>query len=177
MTFLFLAQNTPTIDSDEALGLVVVGLIGLCVYLLPTMIAYNRNHTSKMAILALNLVFGWSFVGWVIALIWALADNGRNRSNVLFQVGYPPVAPQAYPAPPTYVQPPAFAHAPVQAPAFAPAPIQPPAQHAYVPAVHNTIGGKKGACPLCGSIVSAQAVFCPFCRAAIAPGTVRPIGP
>lgn len=44
-------------------------------YFLPYEIAASRKHPSKWAIGALNLFLGWSFFGWVAALVWALATN------------------------------------------------------------------------------------------------------
>ena len=48
--------------------LLLVGII----YFLPSLIARNRRHHNRTAILVLNFCFGWSFVGWVASLIWAL---------------------------------------------------------------------------------------------------------
>ncbi|WP_334042673.1 superinfection immunity protein [Burkholderia ambifaria] len=42
-------------------------------YFWPTSIARERNHCSKDAIFALNLIFGLSGIGWFIALFWALS--------------------------------------------------------------------------------------------------------
>ena len=51
-----------------------VGLIaaGCGVYFLPAFIAYRREHRHTAAITALTLCLGWTFVGWVVALVWAL---------------------------------------------------------------------------------------------------------
>ena len=53
------------------LGLLVVGLLILA-YFLPAFIAFRRKHHNRFAILALNLLLGWTFLGWVAALIWSL---------------------------------------------------------------------------------------------------------
>jgi Superinfection immunity protein len=58
-----------------AVGSLFVGfiLLGICffVYFLPTFFAFSRNHHNRAAILVLNLFLGWTFIGWVIALVWA----------------------------------------------------------------------------------------------------------
>ncbi len=41
-------------------------------YVLPAIIAYRRAHHQRMAIAALNLLLGWTGLGWVAALVWAL---------------------------------------------------------------------------------------------------------
>lgn len=61
---------------EIALG-ILVGLAALAVvlevYFLPTVIAYARVKRNIWAIFALNLLLGWSVIGWVIALVWALS--------------------------------------------------------------------------------------------------------
>jgi len=44
-------------------------LVLLGIYFLPTIVA-GRHHNSS-AIFVLNLLLGWTFIGWVIALVWA----------------------------------------------------------------------------------------------------------
>jgi Superinfection immunity protein len=73
----------PMIDTHAAgdailyiLGvLAFFGFAGLCgyIYFLPTFIARRRQKRNTGAIFALNFFLGWSLVGWVVALVWALA--------------------------------------------------------------------------------------------------------
>jgi Superinfection immunity protein len=46
-----------------------VAAIGL--YFLPSIVAYSRANHNVGAIFVLNLLLGWTFVGWVVALVWA----------------------------------------------------------------------------------------------------------
>jgi hypothetical protein len=57
-----------------ALGGVILWMAVL-IYFVPYEIAASRKHPSKWAIGALNLFLGWSFFGWVAALVWSLATN------------------------------------------------------------------------------------------------------
>lgn len=41
-------------------------------YLLPTIEAWLRGHTNRAAVAALNVLLGWTLIGWVVALVWAL---------------------------------------------------------------------------------------------------------
>jgi T4 superinfection immunity protein len=47
-------------------------LIGILFYCLPSIIAYGRHHRNRSTIGILNVCFGWTGVGWVICLVWAL---------------------------------------------------------------------------------------------------------
>lgn len=49
----------------------------LALYFAPTIVAAFRGHRQGGPILALNLLLGWTLVGWVVALVWSLsADKG-----------------------------------------------------------------------------------------------------
>ncbi|WP_233267731.1 superinfection immunity protein [Aeromonas veronii] len=54
-----------------ALQILMFGIIFLCLYLIPTTVAAKRNHHNMLAIFMLNLLGGWTFIGWAAALIWA----------------------------------------------------------------------------------------------------------
>jgi hypothetical protein len=43
------------------------------IYFLPTIIGYSKNNV--LAIFILNLFLGWTFIGWVIALVWAASND------------------------------------------------------------------------------------------------------
>ena len=64
------------------LGLVLKLLgvvVGLALYFLPTIIAMTR-HTTKVLLVALvNLLLGWSLIGWVAALVMAVTFKPKPR--------------------------------------------------------------------------------------------------
>lgn len=42
-------------------------------YFLPTIVGWNKRNSG--AILTLNLLLGWTFIGWVVALVWAMTHD------------------------------------------------------------------------------------------------------
>ena len=44
----------------------------LLAYFLPSMVAGGREHHNAGAIFALNLLLGWTGLGWVWAFVWSL---------------------------------------------------------------------------------------------------------
>lgn len=60
-----------TVPQYFAPGMLI--LLAAAVYLAPAAIAYNREHTNRVAIFVFNLFLGWTLLGWVIALVWAVA--------------------------------------------------------------------------------------------------------
>ena len=54
------------------------GLIGIGVYFLPTIIAAVRHARNMLGIVLLNIFAGWTFIGWVIALVWSIAGEHQK---------------------------------------------------------------------------------------------------
>ena len=48
---------------------------GFVLYFLPAIIAFVREKRDAVSILVLNLLLGWTAIGWVIALVWALRQD------------------------------------------------------------------------------------------------------
>lgn len=48
---------------------------GFVMYFLPSLIALVRSKRDTTAICLLNFFLGWTFVGWVVALVWALKTD------------------------------------------------------------------------------------------------------
>lgn len=51
----------------ELLGLAALAIV----YCLPLVVAAGRDHPQTMAIGILNLLLGWTGLGWIGALVWA----------------------------------------------------------------------------------------------------------
>jgi hypothetical protein len=55
-------------------------LLMLVLYFTPTLVASGRKKGNKEAIFILNIFLGWTFIGWLVALIWALTkDKNGNQ--------------------------------------------------------------------------------------------------
>ena len=48
---------------------------GFFMYFLPSIIALARSKRDILAIFLLNLFLGWSVIGWIVALVWALKSD------------------------------------------------------------------------------------------------------
>ncbi|WP_433966468.1 superinfection immunity protein [Tunturiibacter gelidiferens] len=57
----------------------------ILIYWYPTLLAKRRHHNNFGSIKLVNLFFGWTFIGWVVALIWAASDTSRPPSSGLVQ--------------------------------------------------------------------------------------------
>ena len=57
-------------------------LVAPSTYFLPWLVAALRRHHNQGAIFLLNLLLGWTFLGWVGALVWSATKV--NRPEVEF---------------------------------------------------------------------------------------------
>ena len=60
----------------------VIGLVLLVsLYFLPLIIAASRRHRNVVAIGMTNALLGWTFLGWVVALIWSATYQPAKTSE------------------------------------------------------------------------------------------------
>ncbi len=73
---------TVAITSDRAaaaaLSVIASTILGLAAYFFPTAVAVKRDHRQRLAIIVLNLVGGWTVVGWIVALVWACTETSKR---------------------------------------------------------------------------------------------------
>lgn len=115
------------IAQEEALGLgigfmilwglfcLVIFLVSLAIYFVPLFIAWMRKHDQIVALGALNLLLGWTFVGWALAIVWALMNP--RQPQVVMMPQQPTFMPQFKPLPQPQFEPDPPKRAPVQPPA------------------------------------------------------------
>jgi hypothetical protein len=60
------------------IGLIIFILILLPVYFVPTIVAAVRGAKQKLGIILVNIFAGWTFIGWVIALVWSIAGERQK---------------------------------------------------------------------------------------------------
>lgn len=63
---------------DNAGGSLMLLIILMALYFLPTLITILRDHHNGCAISVLNLLLGWTLIGWVVALVWSLTSDPRR---------------------------------------------------------------------------------------------------
>src|SRR6266705_5166014 len=61
------------------LGLTI--LIGLNLYFLPTIVTEIRRTEHGVGIFWVNLIFGWTVLGWIAAFMWSLAEKTSPKGE------------------------------------------------------------------------------------------------
>jgi len=63
-------------------SLIILLLVSAVIYFIPSIIAWRRDHHQGGAILLTNVFLGWTFLGWVVALVWSVSHtNGNTPQN------------------------------------------------------------------------------------------------
>ena len=57
---------------------IMLVLFVIVIYFLPSFIANSNGKKDASAIVVLNLFLGWTMLGWLIALIWAMCKDKKE---------------------------------------------------------------------------------------------------
>lgn len=60
-------------DPGTVLVHLLVLVLVLLVYFIPSFVAVHRKHQQAAPIFLLNLCLGWTFLGWFVALMWSVS--------------------------------------------------------------------------------------------------------
>ncbi len=68
-----LAEPTTRYQGGGVAKGAVIIVTSILMYLLPTMLAFKRERRRKWRIAAINVLLGWTLIGWVVAMLmtWA----------------------------------------------------------------------------------------------------------
>lgn len=63
-------------DFLETALIAVMPIIPIVLYFLPTIMVYRmKKRKNRRAIVTLNVVGGWTVIGWIAALVWAMSED------------------------------------------------------------------------------------------------------
>jgi len=79
LALMVMISNSSGDDQQGMMSFAVWAVI-IFAYFLPALVAWERNHHQAGAIAVINLFFGWSGLGWVLALAMAYSHN-QNESK------------------------------------------------------------------------------------------------
>jgi hypothetical protein len=53
-------------------------VVAFCLYFIPTVIAVSRKHRNVAGIFFLNLLLGWTILGWIGAFVWSFVSPSQQ---------------------------------------------------------------------------------------------------
>ena len=56
-------------------------LLAKAIYFLPSIVALSRNMPAALGVCAVNLFLGWTLVGWLVALAWAVSAPAPGHAS------------------------------------------------------------------------------------------------
>jgi hypothetical protein len=75
--------------ASTSLFVLILILLGVSViHFLPIIVAGSRHVRNFWWIVLINVLFGWTGIGWIVALVWAFSDQPAYR--VGYMAGPPP---------------------------------------------------------------------------------------
>ena len=76
-----LARGGLLADVNWFLVIVYIAMVGGAVVfsIIPGLVASSRNHNNATAIWMISLLFGWTLLGWGIAMVWAVSNPPQVR--------------------------------------------------------------------------------------------------
>jgi Superinfection immunity protein len=77
---LFNGSDDPVAAIATIIIFLILSVIGLAIYFLPTGIAMLRNHPNFMPIFLITFLLGWICLGWIVALVWSVTAIDQNKS-------------------------------------------------------------------------------------------------
>jgi hypothetical protein len=99
----------PDSHAGDLIFLGIVFLIAGIIYIIPSIVAFRRDHPNRWIILVINVAFGGTIIGWGIVMVWAMraahrmgatSSGGESGLNLFvndvkkIQVVEPPPLPQ-----------------------------------------------------------------------------------
>jgi hypothetical protein len=73
------------VQSDSAGAGFLIIAVALACYFLPTIVAMIRKHRVG-SVLLVNLLFGWSIIGWFWAFAMALSYASSQKVTIINQI-------------------------------------------------------------------------------------------
>lgn len=138
-------------------------LFGAIVYFIPTIVAFARHHPQAVPVTIVNVLLGWTLLGWVGSLVWALI------SPVSWAAAAGPTRRCPFCA--EFIQAAAVVCRHCGRPVEAAAPRGPwppiPAARASAPLASGaqtpTSADTSAECPVCRDTIPSGRMFCPSC--------------
>lgn len=66
------------VDMNVIGGMCMLAMFLFAVYFLPWGVAACRNHKRSWGVFWLNLLAGWSLIGWIVAISWAIIGEAEG---------------------------------------------------------------------------------------------------
>jgi hypothetical protein len=70
-------------SGEIAILFLIIGTLIFTLHFLPSFFAFARQHPFRVPILLLNILLGWTVIGWVLLFLWAISEPPPKRRRVV----------------------------------------------------------------------------------------------
>jgi len=74
------ADRLGTMAAVDVWFFFIAFVVGGMVYFAPSSFAWRRRHRNFLAVWLLNLLLGWTLIGWAVAFVWAAVEQESLRA-------------------------------------------------------------------------------------------------
>ena len=64
---------------DSTTNIILLAVV-LILYMLPTLIAFGREHPHRGTIAIVNILIGWTLIGWIVVFLWAALGRVEEQA-------------------------------------------------------------------------------------------------
>lgn len=68
-------------DLVGSLQALVIWVVALSFYFLPIIIAAKWKHPQILPIAVINILLGWTIIGWIVALVWSVSSSKVSKDS------------------------------------------------------------------------------------------------
>lgn len=83
-------------STSSSVPIILLNVFLWAFYFVPSLLAWTRKHRSLPAIIALNILLGWTGLGWIGAFVWSLSWPGHDNSQTPVSKTNAPAGPDQY---------------------------------------------------------------------------------
>jgi Superinfection immunity protein len=73
-------NSLPFENNEITIEKIMAGMFGLAIYFIPTIISRDKKKWKIISIF--NLLTGWTGIGWLISLVWALKAESKISTDL-----------------------------------------------------------------------------------------------
>jgi len=65
----------------DSTSTIIMLILVVMIYMLPTIIAFGREHPQRQDIALVNILLGWTLIGWIGVFLWALLVRTEDQPS------------------------------------------------------------------------------------------------
>ena len=73
-----LGKQNPVSILVNAISVAIIASMTWAMYFLPALLGFQSKHPKAQSIFWVDLLLGWTLIGWFVAFFWVMRGDGRD---------------------------------------------------------------------------------------------------